>query len=67
VSFKFLGENLKFELVTGFGKMVEMNLTDEGIDKTKVASVFKFLKKSDLESFELPLKDKYYKTPTVFN
>lgn len=57
VSFKFMGENMKFDLPTGFGKMVESNLSDDRTDETKVAGTVQFLKEKDFEGYDVPSED----------
>ncbi len=61
VSFKFMGENMKFDLPTGFGKMVESNLSDDHTDVTKVAGLVQFLKEKDFEGYDVPSEDIMFK------
>lgn len=60
VSYKFMGENMIFNLVTGFNKMVEENLQDKATDKARILTTFKFSKQKDYEGYELPLNDEHY-------
>lgn len=52
---------MKFDLPTGFSKMVENNLTDDTTDPTKVASIVQFLKDKDFDGYDVPAEDIMYK------
>ena len=61
LSFKLKGENMLFNLVTGFNKMVEENIQDRATNKTLIPSTFKFSKQPEYDGYELPRTDEYYK------
>lgn len=62
VSFKFLGESMKFDLPTGFTKMVEANLSNLDTDPSKVAATIQFLKEKDFEGYDVPAEDIMYQS-----
>lgn len=59
-SLKFMGENMKFDLITGFAKMVEANISDEATDASKVPATVQFLKDKDFEGYDVPAEDIMY-------